>query len=291
VSSWKKELRRLEFLESDHPLLPVGWGADKKAPMLRQWPTHPGFSCDEVSNHRGVIACGVRTDRLWCVDYDGETAIAFAKEQGLDPSTVATWRVNRNTSSSRFKLLFLPTETQISRLKANGVPSGNFSFKSITGDAEQLEQFFTPGRQVIVCGNHCKSRGYYYWPDSNGPEALAVPPDTWWQWVVAQAAKQPEAHQQSSKKPAAGNKSWMTLRRCPICGRNQHSICQIHRDEETIRCFRGGTFSPPGGLAPGDRIGEWRYCREQTTTVGDFAIFNKVQPSLTWRLRKALSDG
>ena len=108
---------------------------------------------------------------------------------------------------------------------------------------------------------------------------------------MVDAATRPEAQQRSDQRKVGGNKSWMTLRRCPICGRHQHNICQMHRDEETIRCFRGGTFAPPVGLASGDRIGEWRYCREQTTEVGDFAIFKKVQPSLTWRIRKALSDG
>ena len=291
MSSWKKDLQRLSFLESDHALLPIGWGADKKAPMLKGWPTHPGFSVEEVSSHPAAIACGVRTDHLWCVDFDGASAIAFAKEQGLDPAHVDTWRVQRDTSDSRFKLLFLPSRLQTAWLKSNGVPSGNFSFKTITGDAEQLEQFFTPGRQVIVCGSHWKSRGHYFWPDSNGPEALSAPPESWWEWVVEEAAKRPEAQQRSDQRKVGGNKSWMTLRRCPICGRHQHNICQMHRDEETIRCFRGGTFAPPVGLASGDRIGEWRYCREQTTEVGDFAIFNKVQPSLTWRIRKALSDG
>ena len=55
----------------------------------------------------------------------------------------------------RFKLLFR-LRLQTAWLKSNGVPSGNFNFKTITGDAEQLEQFFTQGVRssfAVATGN------------------------------------------------------------------------------------------------------------------------------------------
>ena len=154
--------------------------------MLSGWTTHPGFSVSEVSSHPGVVACGVRCDRLWCVDFDGASAIERSRQLGLHPEGVSTWRVQRDTDLSRFKLLFAPSPAQVDQAIDQGLTAGHFHFNESTGAGEQLEQFFSPGRQVIVLGKHWSSGGHYYWPDSSGPEALSAPPNFWWDTISNQ---------------------------------------------------------------------------------------------------------
>ena len=93
-------LKRVEPISRQHCLLPVGWGESQKAPMLSGWTTHSGFSVSEVSSHPGLVACSVRCDRLWCVDFDGASAIERSRQLGLHPEGVSTWRVQLDTDLS-----------------------------------------------------------------------------------------------------------------------------------------------------------------------------------------------
>ena len=83
---------------------------------------------------------------------------------------------------------------------------------------------------------------------------------------------------------------WRRLAHCPICGRNENTVCQVHTDGETIRCFRGSTFFPPD-LQPGERTGDWQYKRDQHVGWGTFAIFHRANlGSPLQRLRREHRD-
>jgi len=284
VENLTSELDRLAILEHEHCLLPIGRGVDKKGPMLSGWERHPGYPVDYLKRKYGVIAIGIRCDHLWCIDYDGRSSIKHAKEIGLDPKSVTTWKVGRDNNNERFKLLFKPSQEQVEELASSSIPNARFHFSITTGDAEQLENFFTCGRQVIVLGSHWKSGGQYVWPEGEGPEALTMPPQDWWKTVIREAAK----HYSKNSRTTRGTSSasdWKRLDECPICGRASHTVCSIHSDGETIRCFRGGTYAPPK-LMPGESFDCWRYQRDQDVGWGVFAIFTKnlvKSPLQRWR--------
>ena len=285
--------RRLKPLEKDHCLLPIGWGADRKGPMLRGWTTHRGFSVEQLQEFPGALAVGIRSSLLYTVDFDGASAVAHAQDQGLDPQGCATWHVSRDTDDSRLKLIFRPTATQISQAIEQGVPANGFQFNEKTGVGEQLEHFFSPARQVIVAGRHWKSGGHYFWPDSNGPEQLSAPPQWWWLRTLEEYQLQNKPRARSASTTSRGE--WLRLGECPICGRghNDNPICQLHVDGQTLRCFRGGTFAPPEGLSPGQLVAgtDWAFSRESSSGWGEFLTFVKDKPNHHQLLRRLFRRG
>lgn len=296
VSAFQAELQRLRPLENQLRLLPVGWGDDCKAPMLRKeddWPTHPGFTVDQLEAMRankGMKSTGLITGNgiipIYCSDFDGTSSVDWGAVNGYEPWAVNTWVVFRNTDPWRLKVIFSPTADQIKYAQDQGLPNGEFTYSVRTGPKEQLEHFFHTGRQVICSGAHWASKGHYYWGDGLGPEDLAPPPDDWWEATVQGAVEHQQRKGNVSRKPSStGKGDWRRLSQCPICGRNKRVVCQQHRDGDTIRCFRGGTFAPPEGLNPGDRVGEWGYSREQAVSWGDFAVFVRHKPRALDALR------
>ncbi|WP_186542084.1 hypothetical protein [Synechococcus sp. M16.1] len=198
--------------------------------------------------------------------------------------------MQRDTDLSRFKLLFAPSPAQVDQAIDQGLTAGHFHFNESTGAGEQLEQFFSPGRQVIVLGKHWSSGGHYYWPDSSGPEALSAPPDFWWDTVLQLAIDNEHTSVPKHRTVNTVRCNWRRLAHCPICGRDTNVVCQIHTDGETIRCFRGSTFCPPE-LTPGECTGEWRYKRDQHVGWGTFAIFHRANlGSPLQRLRRQHRD-
>ncbi len=282
-------LERLRPLETHHPLLPIGSGSDKKGPMLKRWPTHPGFTIEQLKNHHEAIAVGIRCDNIFCLDYDGRSSLFWAKNHGFCPWDFETWRVGRTTSIDNYKILFQPTQEQIKQLPNNSEGDKYFQFKVRTSDIgkEALEFFFSPGRQVIVAGKHFVSGGQYKWSPGNGPEALIAPPQALWERVIAQVIEHQE--KVSIKRSSSNGKDWRRLEACPVCDRSEHQICQIHRDAKTLRCFVGNSYAPPKGLVPGQIIHDnWAYCRDQYVPEigGDFSIFVKHRPSPLQEIRR-----
>ena len=108
---------------------------------------------------------------------------------------------------------------------------------------EAIEVFIHPGRQVIVAETSL-SGGNYFWPDGQGPEALIAPPAEWWQYVLDKARDYPKPAAGAHRTVSTGRGDWKRLTHCPICGRNENTVCQVHTDGETIRCFRGNSFFP-----------------------------------------------
>ena len=77
---WRHQLPRLAHLEQDLALLPVGWGPDRKGPMLEGWQHHLGYTLAQLQAHRSMRSVGARTGLLTgpllCFDFDGATSRA-----------------------------------------------------------------------------------------------------------------------------------------------------------------------------------------------------------------------
>lgn len=280
---WKHELDRLQGLEDELALLPVGWGSDGKAPMLAGWPDHPGFTVRELQGIRSIRSVGARTGLLTgpllCFDFDGESSLHL----GLDPSSVGSWQVHRDNDQHRLKVLFRPTLEQLSRL-----PDGEFQGKTITAPAadgrkgEALEVFFHGRRQVIVLGDHPSSGGRYVWPRGKGPEALTAPPEAWWAHALEIAA----GCRQGSLRPRSNRHNTRRLNPCPICGRHDGPggsalWCDETRDGR-ILCMPGTTFNAEqrhGPLRIGQVVdGGWALVKRSPIAEGDVLTFKIHRP-------------
>lgn len=278
---WQQQLNRLQHLEQDLALLPVGWGADRKGPMLKSWQHHPGFTVAQLQRHYGMRSIGARTGLLTgpllCFDFDGATSL----ELGLNPGWVSSWQVHRSTDANRLKVLFRPTLEQLQQL-----PGGaEFQGKTITAPStatskgEALEVFFDGGRQVIVLGEHPSSGGHYYWPDGMGPEALATPPAYWWEHALQVAAKCQQRITTGSK-PSSQRHGTKRLNPCPICGRHGSLWCEQTRDG-LILCMPGTTFNAEqrhGPLSIGQVIDGWALVKRTPIAEGDVLTFKAHRP-------------
>ena len=255
--------------------------------------------CPIPTNHYGLSLSQVNLspfamDHLVCADVDGITAIErLLTLDLLDPELTNTWRVNRDNDPHRFKLIWRPTAEQLLSLPKQYVgkdktkPAVKEGGK-VLQKGEGVDQFaLHNGSQMVVVGRHY-SGGNYCWPDGQGPEALAPLPSQWIDYFVEEARDYPKPAAGANRTVSTGRGDWRRLAHCPICKRDSNPICQIHTDEQTLRCFKGSTFCPPD-LQPGEREGEWRYKRDQRVRFGDFAIFTRVCPTLTQRLRDRLA--
>ena len=266
-------------LENNFAFLPCN---DQKYPLVKNW-QNKSFSIDEILAFDDAQAIGVRTGigRLLSIDLDGESSFYFLYDRNLIPQYCKTWQIHRSNNDWKMKLLLQITEDQY-----NELPVKDFISKRATGTKEQLEVFFSKGRQVIIAGRH-PSRGKYFWPRGFEPDALSAPDPDWWQFIL-------EASQVSHSVTASTTncRDWERLLNCPICGRNTRNICSIHKDKNTIRCYQGGEFCPPNGLKAGEIIkdGQWAFSRESISSLGTFSIFVRHKPTPIAKLWSKLND-
>jgi hypothetical protein len=278
---WRHQLARLQHLEQDLALLPVGWGADRKGPMLEGWQRHPGFTVAQLQTHRSMRSVGARTGLLTgpllCFDFDGSTSL----ELGFDPGWVSSWQVHRTTDANRLKVLFRPTLEQLQQLPGGAEFQGKTitAAKTATAKGEALEVFFDGGRQVIVLGEHPSSGGQYFWPDQLGPEALAAPPAHWWEHAVELAATC-QQRLSSGSKPSSRRHGTRRLDPCPICGRHGSLWCEQTR-EGLILCMPGTTFNAEqrhGPLSIGQVVDGWALVKRTPIAEGDVLTFKAHRP-------------
>ena len=118
MAPWRQELQRLQPLEQELALLPVGWGSKCKGPMLVGWQRHPGFTVAQLQHYDGMRSVGARTGLLTgpllCFDFDGASSLQL----GLDPAAAGSWQVHRTTDANRLKVLFRPSLEQLGQLPA-----------------------------------------------------------------------------------------------------------------------------------------------------------------------------
>ena len=284
-----QQLQQYKELAINNVLLPVGWGDDKKAPMLNKWQLHKGFTLEELSKTPNAFSVGLRLDQIFCLDIDGETAVRWARFKGL-LTQPATWEVHRTTSSYHFKRFFLPDSKQIEQLPQNQYGLQEFQFKVKTSkwnkSNDAVEFFLSHQRQCIIYGQHWKSGGKYLSYENSGVDKLRKPTEKEWEIILEEVYKHQEKNTNSIGARSLG-KDWNRLRVCPICGRNSHSICSIHKDDQTIRCFHGNSFSPETNLAVGEVItsdwgDQWAFCRFQDVpAIGTFSTFTRHKPTPT----------
>ena len=284
---WFSDLDRLQPLEADLALLPVGWGAEHKGPMLTGWPDHPGFTVADLQSTRGIRSAGLRTGVLTgpivAYDFDGESSLGL----GLFPWAVTTWQVHRDNDPFRLKVLFRPTPEQIAQLPTQGDGTVEFQGKTHTAaktadtKGEALEVFFDGGRQVVVLGAHPSSGGNYFWPACLGPEALCAPPDDWWNHAIA-VATDCRDRIGSAPQRSTTRKGTRKLNPCPICGRHSgRGGSALWCDETTdglILCMPGSTFSAEQSHGP------LEIKQVVQTTRGPYALVKRTGEVLTFRL-------
>ena len=290
--------QRLEPLSKTDRLLPVGGGDEFKAPLLKDWPNHPGLSIEQLKSWRGLRSVGIAMDDLACADVDGITAIERLLGLGLlDPELINTWRIDRDNDPHRFKLIWRPTPEQRARVpgRIEGKDPTKAAVKegrTVLQKAEAVDLFmFHNGRQVIPAGSHY-SGGHYCWPQGQGPEALAPLPSQWFDYFIEQTRDYPKPAAGARRTASTRRGDWHRLDDCPICHRSSNVVCQLHRDGETLRCFQGSTFSPPLGLkkgqiAPGT---QWAFSKTQQVDFGTFSIFALHKPHPLQQLRRLIHD-
>ncbi len=253
---WLSDLHRLQPLENDLALLPVGWGSGCKAPMLAGWQEHPGYALSDLVAVPGIRSVGARTGLLTgpllCFDFDGSTSLDLGCQLDIAPWAVTTWQVHRSNDPHRLKVMFRPTPEQTAQLPVGADGSVEFQGKTLTAPktdsskGEALEVFFAGGRQVVVMGEHPSSGGYYLWPDDLGPEALTAPPDDWWAHAL-QIAHSWQQRKVTGSKPSTRRNGSRRLDPCPICGRHSgHDGSGLWCEETSeglILCMPGSTFS------------------------------------------------
>lgn len=299
---WLSGLDRLQPLEQDLALLPVGWGSDGKAPMLRSWSAHPGFGIAELKAAKGIRSVGARTGLLTgpllCFDFDGETAVELGCSLGMEPWAAPTWHVHRDNDPWRLKLLFQPTLDQLTDLPGGAEFQGKTTTapRRDTRKGEALEVFFDGGRQVILLGAHPSSGGNYIWPEGLGPEALAPPPEAWWRHALEIAATC-QQRKDTGKQPSSKRNGTRRLNPCPVCGRHSGPGGSGLWCEQTadglILCMPGSTFSAEqrhGPLNIGQVVDGWALVSRTPIAEGDVLTFKahqqrkpSLRPTRRWR--------
>ena len=279
--NWLAKLDRLQPLEVDLALLPIGWGNEQKGPMLEGWQRHGGFTVAELQQHQRIRSVGVRTGLLTgpllAFDFDGATSLNL----GLNPSTAGSWQVHRNTDPNRLKVLFKPTLEQLEQLPGGAEFSGKTTTAPATETAkgEALEVFFAGGSQVIILGEHPSSNGYYYWPDGMGPEQLTAPPAEWWAHAL-QIANKCHHNKTTGSKPCSRRNGTRRLNPCPICGRHGSLWCE-QTQQGLILCMPGSTFSAEqrhGPLSVGQVVDGWALVKRTPINDGDVLTFKAHRP-------------
>jgi len=282
----RQQLQRLQPLEGDLALLPIGWGDERKGPMLEGWQHHDGFTVAQLLQVRGMRSVGARTGLLTgpllAFDFDGATSL----ELGLDPTSVGSWQVHRTTDPDRLKVLFRPTLEQLTELPGGAEFHGKTitAPKTDTRKGEALEVFFHGGRQVIVLGQHPSSGGLYFWPEGMGPEALEPPPTTWWAHAL-EIAQQHHHNKATGSKPSSTRNGTRRLNPCPICGRHNgaggSALWCEQTDRGLILCMPGSTFSAEqrhGPLTIGQVVDGWALVKRTPIGAGEVLTFKPHQP-------------
>lgn len=307
---WVADAYRLKPLEADLALLPVGWGAEQKGPMLSGWQRHVGFTVAQLLQVRGIRSIGARTGvntgPLLCFDFDGSSSLDLACQLGFAPWDALTWQVHRDNDPFRLKVLFRPTLEQITQLPLG--PAGGVEFqgktitaaKTDTSKGEALEVFFDGGRQVIVAGEHPSSGGHYFWPSGLGPEALSPPPEAWWThaMLIAKGCHDRGCIGQRSGTGSGKRCRTRRLDPCPICGRHSgpggSGLWCEQTSEGLILCMPGSTFSAEqrhGPLKVGLSVVDgWALVKRTPIPEGDVLVFKPHRPAvedMTLRLPRA----
>lgn len=303
---WSRHWRRQLWRIKDLPLVAVGGGPDRKAPanlrtgeLLKDWQrtAHTHLQIEGASPR--VCGAGLHTGRwgadkhsILVADIDGAAAVEHCLAHSCDPQATRTWQTHRNTDACRLKVKFRLTPEQADQL--GNVKTSRLLKEAIKDEAgnvlakaEALEIFHQPNSQVVVLGEHPTSKGFYFWPDDMGPEALAPIAPEWWALVldVIQNDVAPPSRKATSKAPRSSAGEWGNCNPCPICGRNTSNWCSRHRSTGAINCRHGNTFSPEqshGVLRLGDTI---------TGTDGTvYAFCGTETQSDNWRFSKFVID-
>lgn len=261
-------------------LLPCG---GNKNPLVKSWPSSEGFSLQELNNHPGVKAVGLRTGpedgRICSIDLDGVTAVKKIHEYDLNPFA-GTFIVGRHGDANRLKLQFQLTPEQDAEIspfqfKIHTKPAGNGA------KGEAVEVFYTRRRQVIVGGRHPSGENYI-WLDGCAPDALTAPDAKWWEFIKEchSRAQQPPERQRHARGRTSNNTR--RANPCPICGRHDgpggSNLWCEYSQSGLLFCMPGQSFHAPEGLRIGDVHNDWALKKITQTPDGPVHVFGKHDP-------------
>ena len=293
----------LKVLESTNRFLPLDTSVTKKPiKAIGKWKTNHsnGFTIDECLEFPETEAIGVILGKnLICIDFDGESAIEYACEIGID-ITGQTWQVKRDSHKGfwRYKYFYRPTPAQIEQIPFGFKKANHHTKDAIKEDGkvikkgEALEVFADYPCYAVVAGKH-PSGDNYVSHDEYTVNDITAPPAAVWDWVLHMASLQPKV--EKTKKSLTTKDGWERLIKCPICGRDQYAqpICTMSKDRDTISCFIGNTYYPPKGLKAGELVvgGTWAYSKNQyRDSIGEFSIFVRHKPTTMKAIRQSLME-
>ena len=259
-------------------LLPCG---ANKNPLIKSWPSSEGFSLEQLRDHPGVKAVGLRTGpedgRIISIDLDGESAVERVCDFGLNPFA-GTFIVGRRGDTYRLKLQFQLTPEQAAEISS-------FQLKIHTKPAadgakgEAVEVFYTRRRQVIAAGRHPSGENYI-WLDGCGPDALAAPDAQWWAFIKqchSRAQQPPQTHRSPDRRGRSRRAN-----PCPVCGRHDgpggSNLWCEYSQSGLLFCMPGTTFSAPAGLRIGDVVNGWALKKITDTADGPVHVFGQHDP-------------
>ena len=269
-------------------LLPCG---ANKNPLIKSWPSSKGFSLEQLRDHPGVKAVGLRTGpedgQIISIDLDGVTAVDRVCDFGLNPFA-GTFIVGRRGDTYRLKLQFQLTPEQAAEISS-------FQLKIHTKPAadgakgEAVEVFYTRRRQVIAAGRHPSGENYI-WFDCCGPEALAAPDARWWEFIKechSRAQQPPQNHRPADRKRSNTRRA----NPCPVCGRHDgpggSNLWCEYSQSGLLFCMPGTTFSTPAGLRIGDVHNGWALKKITQTADGPVHVFGEHDPEKLKRQKDA----
>lgn len=299
--TWRQDLERLKPYENELTLLPVGWGIKGKAPMLKAWQHHQGFTIEELRQTQGIRSVGAITGRhagrLLCFDFDGESAIRYGKKNNLFSDSTKTWQIHRTTSSFHLKVIFRVNQEQLNELDSTdgfqlSIPESGEARDKTSG---RLEIFFQQNRQVIVLGEHPSTGGQYFWPSGRGPEDLAPAPSPWWDFAVRAHRSENRFSKSRIKTHSMRATKNTRVNPCPICGRHDGpGGSQLWCSKEKnglLFCMPGSTFSADkrhGVLKPGQVVNGWILLKRTPTPKGVVLTFKGESMSALLSIRASL---
>lgn len=261
-------------------LLPCG---ANKNPLIKSWPSSGGFTLEQLRDHPGVKAVGLRTGpedgRIISIDLDGVTAVDRVCDFGLNQFS-GTFIVGRRGDTYRLKVQFQLTPEQAAEISS-------FQLKIHTKPAadgakgEAVEVFYTRRRQVIAAGRHPSGENYI-WLDGCGPDALAAPDAQWWAFIKECHSRALQSPQRQHRADHSQRSNTRRANPCPVCGRHDgpggSNLWCEYSQSGLLFCMPGTTFAAPTGLRVGDVHNGWALKKITQTPDGHVHVFGEHDP-------------
>lgn len=193
--------KELPILNTIGKVVPV---SKRKNPYMGQWQTKT-LTEDEIRQEINKGSCkalglqlGEVSDGLFCLDLDGESAIAEASKRGIDFAIPAV----ESGRPGRVKLFYKIPEKYWSQIEGNPEKEVTLRHPEEVKKDEAIE-YLWHNRQAVIIGHHPDTDGYYYRQDTLGRHdfenmKLVEPP----QWVLDYLMSTAKSKQEAKPIPS-----------------------------------------------------------------------------------------